>query len=127
MRSRRVERGAAVTDVVATHMHYDHIGNPGVLPNARYHLQDCEMAYATGRCMCHPFLNHPYEVEDVVHMVRRVYGGMAQFHVLALGEGQGIGFVGEELSTDDELVAAARYAVVRKRAVSSTAATVLSE
>lgn len=71
---------AAVTDVVATHMHYDHIGNPGVLPNARYHLQDCEMAYATGRCMCHPFMNHAFEVEDVTRMVRRVYAGRVQFH-----------------------------------------------
>ena len=34
-------------------MHYDHFGNYDLFPHARYHLQDCEMAYATGRCMCH--------------------------------------------------------------------------
>lgn len=71
---------SSVTDVVVTHMHYDHAGNDGMLPNARFHLQDAEMAYATGRCMCHHQVNHPYEVEDVVTMVRRVYRGQVCFH-----------------------------------------------
>ena len=31
-------------------VHFDHAGNDGLFPNARYHLQDCEMNYATGRC-----------------------------------------------------------------------------
>lgn len=71
---------AAVDDVIVTHMHYDHIGNDGLLPNARFHLQDAEMAYATGRCMCHGLVNHAFEIEDVIHMVRRVYGGRVRFH-----------------------------------------------
>lgn len=70
----------AVDDVIVTHMHYDHAGNDGLLPNARFHLQDCEMNFATGRCMCHVGANHPYEIEDVVKMVRRVYEGNVQFH-----------------------------------------------
>lgn len=70
----------AVSDVVVTHMHYDHAGNDGLLPNARFHVQDREMAYATGRCMCHHQMNHPYELEDVVTMVRRVYAGRVCFH-----------------------------------------------
>lgn len=69
-----------VRDVIVTHMHYDHAGNDGMLPNARFHLQDREMNFATGRCMCHPGVNHPYEVEDVVTMVRRVYDGRVTFH-----------------------------------------------
>jgi glyoxylase-like metal-dependent hydrolase (beta-lactamase superfamily II) len=70
---------SAVQDVVITHLHYDHAGNLGAFPNARFHLQDSEMAYATGRCMCHPRLRYPFEVEDVVTMVRRVYAGRVNF------------------------------------------------
>lgn len=69
-----------VEDVVITHMHYDHAGNDGLFPRARFHLQDSEMGFSTGRCMCHPGMNHPYEVEDVVAMVRRVYAGRVCFH-----------------------------------------------
>ena len=45
-----------VDHVIATHMHWDHAGNYDLFPNARYHIQDAEMAYATGRCMCHQML-----------------------------------------------------------------------
>src|SRR4051812_32810991 len=38
-----------VKDVVITHLHYDHVGNFELFPNARFHLQDAEIAYATGR------------------------------------------------------------------------------
>src|SRR5256885_14076070 len=41
-----------VEDVILSHMHYDHCGNHALFPNARYHVQDQEMAYTTGRCMC---------------------------------------------------------------------------
>jgi glyoxylase-like metal-dependent hydrolase (beta-lactamase superfamily II) len=68
-----------VCDVIITHLHYDHAGNLGAFPAARFHLQDSEMAYATGRCMCHPRLRHPFEVEDVVTMVRRLYDGRVNF------------------------------------------------
>jgi glyoxylase-like metal-dependent hydrolase (beta-lactamase superfamily II) len=70
----------AVSDVIITHMHYDHAGNDDLFPRARFHLQDCEMDYATGRCMCLPALNHPYDVDNVVAMVRRVYAGRVAFH-----------------------------------------------
>lgn len=69
-----------VTDILVTHMHYDHCGNSGLFPRACYHVQDGEMAYATGRCMCHPLLNHPYDLDDVIAMVRRVYAGHVRFH-----------------------------------------------
>ncbi len=38
------------------------------------------MAYCTGRCMCHPSMRFPFEVEDVTKMVRRVHEGKVQFH-----------------------------------------------
>jgi len=70
----------AVKDVVITHLHYDHAGNFELFPAATFHLQDREMQYATGRHMAQPVFNGAYEVEDVVGMVRRVYGGRVRFH-----------------------------------------------
>ena len=70
----------AVEDVVITHLHYDHAGNLQDFPKAKFHLQDAEIAYATGRLMCHDMLRHAYDVEDVVAMVRRVYAGRVVFH-----------------------------------------------
>lgn len=69
----------AVRDVVITHLHYDHAGNLAAFPRATFHLQDAEMAYATGRCMCHARLRAAFSVEDVVAMVRRVYDGRVTF------------------------------------------------
>ncbi|MBK1623076.1 N-acyl homoserine lactonase family protein [Afifella marina] len=69
-----------IEDVIISHMHYDHCGNYDLFPNARYHLQDAEMAYSTGRCMCHGALKLPFEEEDVVAMVRKVFAGRVKFH-----------------------------------------------
>jgi glyoxylase-like metal-dependent hydrolase (beta-lactamase superfamily II) len=69
-----------IRDVVVTHLHYDHAGNLDRFPNARFHLQDREMRYATGRCMCHGMLRHPFSAEDVTLMVRHVYGERVMFH-----------------------------------------------
>jgi glyoxylase-like metal-dependent hydrolase (beta-lactamase superfamily II) len=71
---------ASVEDVILSHLHYDHSGNYNVFPRAKYHVQDAEMAYATGRCMCHAFLKTPFEEEDVVAMVRKLYAGRVKFH-----------------------------------------------
>lgn len=69
-----------VEDVIMTHMHYDHAGNHTLFPRARFHLQDREMAYCTGRYMCHGPLKHAYEADDVAIMVRRLFEGRVQFH-----------------------------------------------
>ncbi len=69
-----------VRDVIISHMHYDHCGNYDLFPNATFHLQDKEMAYCTGRCMCHANLRHAYDADDVTAMVRRIYEGRAMFH-----------------------------------------------
>ncbi len=71
---------AAQTDVILTHMHYDHVGNFDLFPTARFHLQDSEMAFATGRHMSYRATGGPYEVEDVVGMVRAVFSGRVKFH-----------------------------------------------
>jgi glyoxylase-like metal-dependent hydrolase (beta-lactamase superfamily II) len=71
---------AGVEDVIITHMHYDHCGNHGLFPRARFHLQDREMFFATGRCMGEDSQRHALDVEDVVAMVRRVHAGRVVFH-----------------------------------------------
>ncbi len=73
-------RHEEVRDVILTHFHYDHCGNNHLFPNARFHVQDAEMEFATGRCMCHPVMRHPFEEEDVVTMVRRVFADRVVFH-----------------------------------------------
>lgn len=70
----------SVKDVIISHLHYDHCENYNLFPQACYHLQDREMAYATGRCMCHEALRTPFEVDDIVAMVRKVFDGRAAFH-----------------------------------------------
>jgi len=69
-----------IETVIVTHLHYDHSGNYDLFPSARYHLQDGEMAYATGRSMCHAHLRLPFESDDVVAMVRKVFAGRVLFH-----------------------------------------------
>src|ERR1700731_4722620 len=51
----------AVEDVILTHLHYDHVGNFDRFPKARFHLQERELAYATGRYMHYPRLSHSFE------------------------------------------------------------------
>ncbi len=71
---------AKVEDVVITHMHYDHCGNSALFPSARYHMQDREMAFCTGRYMTHEGMRFPFDEDEVVAMVRRVYAGRVVFH-----------------------------------------------
>ena len=70
----------SVQDVILTHLHYDHVGNFRRFPQARFHLQDRELNYATGRSMHHDYLAHAFEVEDVVGIVRLNYGKRVVFH-----------------------------------------------
>ena len=91
-RGRRIERlpreglamlgidAATVADVVVTHLHYDHAGTPDDFPVARLHLQEAEMAYATGRAMTYAALRTPYSCDHVCSMVRRVFDGRVVFH-----------------------------------------------
>ena len=71
---------ADVADVIISHMHYDHAGNLELFPNARFHIQDTEMAYVTGRAMTHPHLRHSFALADVLAMVSMVYGDRVVFH-----------------------------------------------
>lgn len=72
-------RAADVSDVVVTHLHWDHAGNFEKFPNARFHVHPREMAHATGPSMCRPFLRRPYSVEQVCSLVRSLYVGRVAF------------------------------------------------
>lgn len=71
---------ASVKDVIITHLHYDHCGNHNLFPAAKYHVQDREMAFSTGRYMTHTHMRFPFDEEDVVAMVRKLFQGRLAFH-----------------------------------------------
>jgi len=78
-------KAADVQTLIVSHLHYDHAGTLGDFPQARFHLQESEMAYATGRCMCDDALKMPFTADHICDMVKNVYSGRVQFHN---GDGQ---------------------------------------
>src|SRR3546814_5920291 len=68
------------SDLVLTHLHYDHVGNFDRFPNATFHLQETELHYAVGRYMRYPRLAHSFEVEDVCGIVRLNYARRVAFY-----------------------------------------------
>jgi glyoxylase-like metal-dependent hydrolase (beta-lactamase superfamily II) len=72
-------RADEIDDVVITHMHYDHAGNLDAFPRARFHLQESELAFCTGRCMCHNAMRGPFEPQDVAQAVFRLFEGRLSF------------------------------------------------
>lgn len=69
-----------ITQLIVTHLHYDHAGGIHLFPNATIHLQTAEMAFATGPCMCHGTLNAPYSADHICEAVKRVYQGRCVFY-----------------------------------------------
>lgn len=70
----------SIAHVVLTHLHNDHAANLEKLPNATIHLQDAEMAYATGRYMRYSCCGSAYELDEVLRLVRMNYAGRVEFH-----------------------------------------------
>ena len=69
-----------ITQVIVTHLHYDHAGGLHLFPNATLHLQAAEMAFATGPCMCHDTLRMPFTADHVCEAIKRLYQGKVIFH-----------------------------------------------
>jgi glyoxylase-like metal-dependent hydrolase (beta-lactamase superfamily II) len=70
----------SVTQLIVTHLHYDHAGGLHLFPNATLHMQAAEMAYATGPCMCHDTLRMPYTAGHICEAIKRLYSGKVIFH-----------------------------------------------
>ena len=76
---------AEVTDIIVTHLHYDHAGGLHLFPNARLHMQSAEMAFATGPCMCHDVLRMPFTAKHICEAINRLYQGKIEYYE---GDGQ---------------------------------------
>lgn len=71
---------AGIRDVIITHLHNDHVGGFTDYPAAKFHLQDAEMAFATGRHMCCEIFRRPFEPDHVAGLIRLVFGDRVVFH-----------------------------------------------
>lgn len=69
----------SVDKIIVTHLHYDHAGGLALFPNAQLYLQEKEMAFATGKCMCDAQLQAPYTADHICEAVKRVYSGRVEF------------------------------------------------
>ena len=69
-----------IGDTIITHAHYDHAGNTRLLPRTRFHIQEREMAFATGKEMRHAFLRHAYDPADVCDLVHANFEERLSFH-----------------------------------------------
>ena len=70
---------ANVSDVIVSHFHYDHTGNYAAFPRARFHVQESEMAFWTGRDGPQPAFRRSLELDDLLALVRLNYEGRLAF------------------------------------------------
>lgn len=69
-----------VKDVIISHMHYDHAGNLDMFPNARFHLQTAEMAFAMGRGITFGVLGHSFTKEDALQTLQATFAYRVQYY-----------------------------------------------
>lgn len=70
----------SIGTVIISHLHFDHAGTLDHFPNARFHVQASEVAFATGPCMCEPTISSTYRVDHVCSLVQKIFSGRVQFH-----------------------------------------------
>lgn len=71
---------AEVRDVVITHLHYDHAGTLADFPRARFHVQESEVRFATGRWMLDDAERHAYSGDHIAEFIHRVFEKRVVFH-----------------------------------------------
>ena len=69
-----------INTIVITHLHHDHAGTLDHFPAARFHIQESEVAYATGACMCEESMRGPYSADHICSFVKKIYSGRVKFH-----------------------------------------------
>jgi glyoxylase-like metal-dependent hydrolase (beta-lactamase superfamily II) len=69
-----------VSDVVVTHLHYDHAGNLDRFPHARIHLQEEELRFCTGPSMRHHVVRRPFEPVNVKTAVQALFEDQLLLH-----------------------------------------------
>ena len=70
----------ALSSVIITHLHHDHAGTLDRFPAAKFHIQEAEVSFATGPCMCEEPLRGAYSSEHICSLVKKIYSGRVQFH-----------------------------------------------
>ena len=71
---------ATIEDVIITHLHYDHAGTLGDFKQAKFHIQESEMQFATGKWMLDDGESHAYSADHVAELVHRVFDKRVAFH-----------------------------------------------
>jgi glyoxylase-like metal-dependent hydrolase (beta-lactamase superfamily II) len=70
---------ANVPYVILSHMHYDHVGAVDPFANARFVMQDREMAFWTGRHLSRQEFRYLVELDDLTALVRLNFEGRVLF------------------------------------------------
>ena len=70
---------SSIDTIILTHLHYDHAGSIHAFEKADMHVQEIELQYATGPCMCHDHLRMPFTGEHICDVVRSLYQGRVHF------------------------------------------------
>ncbi|MCE2491696.1 MAG: N-acyl homoserine lactonase family protein [Alphaproteobacteria bacterium] len=68
------------TDLVLTHLHYDHAGNLDKFPSATLHLQEKEIAFVTGRRMNTRNFRRAYQSDHIELVLRAIYDRRATLY-----------------------------------------------
>ncbi|WP_067672583.1 N-acyl homoserine lactonase family protein [Nocardia miyunensis] len=106
---------ATVPWVVLSHFHYDHVGEVAAFPNARFVVQEREMAFWTGRFATRREFHRLVEGEDIVRLVELGLNGRLHYvdGEVELVPGVGVHLVGGHTAgTQVVSVATARGTVV---------------
>lgn len=85
-----------VHSVILTHLHYDHAGTIASFPNATFFVQKRELAYATGPAMRHALCRKPFDIENMIELLRALYESRVQVvdNDRALGGGISLHIIG---------------------------------